>query len=723
MICHRRKTTRNTLTEQRHCLGAAVALLAAGSAGLAADAGAQSRYGATGKVILDEVVVTARKRSETVMDVPISIDVVSEEDIARLGAEDFTDLLSSVPSLTAYQNGPGRTRLSIRGIANGGGNDNDTQNQETVGIYLDEIPISRGAMNPEFNLFDLSRVEVLRGPQGTLYGSGSMTGTVRLVTNRPNLEAFEGKYDVSASTVSEGNEGYGVKALVNVPLIQDRLAVRASAYYNDIPGYIDNVLTGEEDVNDGKSRGLRLSARMNFTDSFRGDFTFMRHDYEDNGRPEDLDRAPELSRDYPSFDGYEDEMDIYNLVLTYDVGWAEILSSTSYFDRLVTNPRSLDDLFAAALPPTVVPHELVDITDSEVLVQEVRLTSNNPGAFNWTAGVYYDDKDTAYLNTFPVPGADAALGISSPRDFGAPVDNLFWGFDLLNVKSAAIFGEVYYEFDRLTVTAGLRYFEWEQDIEFYQSGLFNGGFNSDPRPKGEEDGINPKLNLSYDLSDDHLLYGQIARGFRFGGINGAIPEAVCADELAEVERAGGDTRFFEPDETWNYEIGTKSAFRDGNMTLAATLFHIEWTDMQTSRSFMCGFGFRENVGEATSDGIELEFNAQLNDQLAVSVGGAYMQSELDQDVPNLNAEKGDRAPFVPELMLTGSVDYRLPLTSSMDGFGWLNVQHVGDRNTEFDTEAANNKFMGSYELVNLRVGLEWETLEVSLFANNLSDSR
>jgi outer membrane receptor protein involved in Fe transport len=190
---------------------------------------AQSQRSMAKAEMLDEVVVTARKRSETMMDVPISINVVSQETIERLGAEDFTDLLSSVPSLTAYQNGPGRTRLSIRGIANGGGNDNDTQNQETVGIYLDEMPISMGAMNPEFNLFDLQRVEVLRGPQGTLYGAGSMTGTVRLVSNDPNLDEFEGKYDVSASTVNKGSEGYSLKGLINAPIMPGKLAVRASA--------------------------------------------------------------------------------------------------------------------------------------------------------------------------------------------------------------------------------------------------------------------------------------------------------------------------------------------------------------------------------------------------------------------------------------------------------------------------------------------------------------
>ncbi|MEI8649206.1 TonB-dependent receptor plug domain-containing protein [Paraglaciecola sp. Hal342] len=194
----------------------------------------------------ERVIVTSRKRSESMNDVPISINVVGEDLIENLGAVDFTDLLGVVPSLTAYENGPGRTRLSIRGVANGGGNDNDTQNQETVGIYLDEIPISMGGMNPELALFDLKRVEVLRGPQGTLFGAGSMTGTVRLVSNDPDLSKFEGKYELSASKIEHGSNNKSVKALVNVPIIDNELAVRVSGYYLDNGGYIDNSLTGEK---------------------------------------------------------------------------------------------------------------------------------------------------------------------------------------------------------------------------------------------------------------------------------------------------------------------------------------------------------------------------------------------------------------------------------------------------------------------------------------------
>ena len=239
-----------------------------------------------GSARLEEVMVTARKRTESMYDVPISITVVNEEFIQNLGAQDFTALIPNIASLNAYQNGPGRTRLYIRGIANGAGNDNDTQNGETVAIYLDEIPISLGAMNPEIGLFDLERVEVLRGPQGTLYGAGSMAGTIRQVSRKPNLSEVEGVFEAGVSDIAHGSSGYTIKGLINAPVVEDKFAVRASAYYNDFGGYLHNILTGQSDINDGTSNGAKLSARGLIGENFIVDFSYFYHDYSDNGRPE-----------------------------------------------------------------------------------------------------------------------------------------------------------------------------------------------------------------------------------------------------------------------------------------------------------------------------------------------------------------------------------------------------------------------------------------------------
>ncbi|WP_417317726.1 TonB-dependent receptor [Emcibacter sp.] len=673
----------------------------------------------------DEIVVTARKRSETLLDVPMSINVVSEARIEKMGANDFTDILGTVPSLTAYQNGPGRTRIAIRGVSNGGGNDNDTQNQETVGVYLDEIPISMGALNPELSLFDLERVEVLRGPQGTLYGAGSMSGTIRLVSKKPNLNEVEGKAEVGLSTINKGGENYSLKGLVNVPIIEDKIALRTSGYFLSNGGYIDNVLAGHEaeDVNNGTSKGVKVAARFQVNDALTLDFTFMHHDYSDNGRPEDVDSAGELARNYPSFDGYDDEMQIYNLTMTYDMGAAELVSSTSYFKRDVINPRSLDQFYVLVDGfGDLTPHELVDFTKTDTFVQELRVASTTDSPLQWTVGTYFDQKDVAYENTWPVPGSDDVLGVPA-SDFGAPTDYIYYGTDDLTVKSFALFGEAYYSFDKLTVTAGLRYFNWKQDIATYVSGIIAGGAETDNPAQGKADGFNPKLNVSYDLTDDMLVYGQVARGFRYGGINASIPLDVCG---AEVDALGIDVdtlKTFAPDKTWNYEAGVKGRMMDGKLMVNAAVFLIKWDDVQTSRRFECGFGYRENVTDLTSKGVEFEVSANLVEGLTFSAGGTYMNSNLDTDIPSLNAVSGDRAPYVPEFSLNATLEYVHQLSDEMDGFVWLNYQHVGHRQTEFNRAYADYRDMDAYNLANIRVGVTWDNMEVSLFADNLFDSR
>ena len=253
--------------------------------------------------------------------------------------------------------------------------------------------------------------------------------------------------------------------------------------------------------------------------------------------------------------------------------------------------------------------------------------------------------------------------------------------------------------------------------------FFNGGANSDPRPESTEDGFNPKVTLAYDVNDEMMVYALASRGFRYGGINGAIPESVCADELEQVERQGGDVPFFEPDSLWNYELGTKGTGAGGALSYSASYFLIKWDDMQTSRSFECGFGFRENVGKATSQGVELELHAAVTDRWLLGFGGAYINSELDQDVPNLNAVKGDQVPYVPEFSFSASSDYSFPMGDSLEGLFWANVQYIGTRHTEFNHDPNTNyRKMDDYTVANARFSVLWNDFDFSFYMHNVFDN-
>jgi iron complex outermembrane receptor protein len=692
----------------------AVALCSAG--GFALSAGLAHAQAKPSDADLSEVVVTAQKRAQSLQDVPISINVVDSHAIQNLGAQSFTDLLSNVPSLTAYQNGAGRSQLIIRGVTSNGIGEDEPQTQETVGLYLDETSIAVSGFNPEENLFDLERVEVLRGPQGTLYGAGAMSGAVRMVTNKPDASKYSGKVEATVSDVAHGSTGYDVKGMVNVPIVADKAALRLSAYHTDFGGYIDNLTTGKSDINSNESTGGRAALRLTPSSDLTIDLSVFAQRFTDGGRS--IDEGG-LARSYRSPEGSTFENQIYNLTVVKSFDKFEITSATSFLNVDVLNRRQLDKTLATVTPDLF--SALADKTNVKDYTQEVRVASRGDGPLTWLVGGYYNRRDRNYLNSFPVPGIDAELGISSPS-FGAPKDTLFFGIQDIAVKQGAIFGEATYTIDKLAFTAGLRWFKWKQDYSLVAGGLFNGGPTSTGQRNTSADGVNPKFNITYTIDADNMVYATAAKGFRFGGINDVIPANLCAAELAGITR-NGDPTVYGPDKLWNYEVGNKSSFFDRRLTLDASAYVIKWTDIQTNRNLNCGFGFRENAGSLTSKGLELEATLRPIDGLTLSAGGAYTDATLDGDVPNLSAVKGDPAPFVPKYSLTTTAEYRFPLTGDIEGFVWGNYQYVDKRGTDFDSALSTYRKMSAYNLVNLRAGATVNDVELSVFVKNLTDSR
>ncbi|QXQ06773.1 TonB-dependent receptor [Sphingosinicellaceae bacterium] len=664
---------------------------------------------------LNEIVVTAQKRTQSLQDVPLSVAVVDAHAIDNLGAQNFTDLLTTVPGLSAYQNGPGRSQIIIRGVTSNSISEDEPQTQETVGLYLDETPISVSGFNPEDNLFDLERVEVLRGPQGTLYGAGAMSGAIRLVTRKPDLQAFGGKVEATGYAVAHGSPSYDVKGVVNVPLITDKAALRVLAYRTDFGGYIDNTTTGEKDLNHVRSSGVRAALRLVPADDWTIDLSAFAQKMADGGRPID---EGNYTRAYRSPEGSNFKNQIYNGTIVKRFDAFEVTSATSYLNVDLLNRRQLDKTLATIT--TDLFSALADRTRVKDFTQEVRIASVGDHPLTWIIGGYYNNRHRHYLNDFPVPGIDAELGISSAA-FGAPVDSLFYGNQDIRIKQGAIFGEATYTLGQFALTAGLRGFTWHQKYTLASAGLFNGGSTSTGLRKSKESGVNPKFNATYKIDANNLVYVQAAKGFRFGGINDVIPANVCAAELATITR-NGDPTVYGPDHLWNYEIGNKSSFFDRKLTVNASAYVIKWSKIQTNRDLDCGFGFRENAGKLTSKGFEFEASARPVKGLTLSAGIGYTDSALDEDVINLQASKGDHAPYVPKFTFTGSGEYAFPLSEKVEGFVWGNYQHVGSRTTDFSDLQSRFRDMGAYDVVNLRAGVRVGSTEASVFVKNLADS-
>lgn len=686
---------------------------------LAIEGSAQEQTGgSTPGATLDEVIVTAQKRSESLQRVPLSIAVLSSETFANQNLQNVTQITSSVPSVSSFDTGPGRSMIIVRGINTGALGEDDPQAQETVGLYVDETPISVNGFNPQYGLFDVERVEVLRGPQGTLYGAGAVSGAIRVVTRKPDVSEVSGEVNVGVSTTdrSGSDENTNLQGMLNLPLVAERVALRMSGYRQENSGYIDNLTTGDKNINENTATGGRLALRAQPTDRVTIDLSASLHEFEDGARP--IDEGG-FARSFRSPEDSDYSYDVYNATIDWSTDWGSFLSSTSLLKVDLTNRRALDsvlDLFSTTLTGA-----LADQTSVDDFTQEFRFASRADAQLSWLVGAYYNQRDRDYLNAWPVPGWDETFPDLSGPTFGAPTDHLFYAPTTIDISQWAIFGEVTYQAGPWSATIGARAFDWKEDFRLDSAGLFNGGVTTSGDREAKESGVNPKFSINYSLSDDALVYAQAAKGFRFGGVNQVVPLNVCGDELAENNLPIPPPADYDPDSLWSYEIGSKNTAMDGRLSLNASAFIIKWSDVQTRRALACGFSFKQNSGEMTSQGVEFEATLRPVPALTLTLGASYVDAALDQDVPDLGALEGDEAPFVPQTFLTSSIEYQFQLLGG-NGFFWTGYRYIDDRTTEFNPAAARYRVMDSYSVVDARIGVEFGKFEVAIFGNNLSDS-
>jgi len=679
----------------------------------------------------EDIVVTATRRGAiSQQDVPLSVKAIGEEDLERANAQGLEDYIKLVPGLTSVSSGAGQSQIVLRGINTTRITHAQPQAQGTTAVYIDEVPITATGFNPDLNIFDLDRVEVLRGPQGTLFGASAMAGAIRLITNEPNPSRLEGKIHGFSSITKDGDPSYGTRGLINIPL-GDNLAVRAVGYATHTGGFIDNVAPGnrQEDYNDEDNIGGRISIGY-----INGDLkligTVMHNDLETDGRPDEYVRStrPALLNDITderqtvkfANDPYNDRMTIYNLRGDIDLGKVTLSSSTTYFDRFYEN--TLDDTFRII---TLLPVSRADVpfiaffnaTATKTFVHESRLSSDNDGPLSWVIGGYYQ-KDKKDFESFTLaPGFDAALakrGIPPSSAFGTVrPDQVFEGDKEVELSQVAAFGEANYEIvDRLELTAGLRWFKYKVNVDLQAAGIANRGPSS-VQGSVRDDGVNKKAQLTYRMSKNNLAYVQYSEGFRVGGVNDFVPTGpggLCAG--ASVDRV------FNSDTLQNYEFGVKTSSMGGRLIINAAAFRIKWKDLQSTRFLQCGFSFVTNAGELRNQGLELEMAFRPISGLSLQLGGAYIDSEVTEAIPGFNQE-GDRAPYVPKLSVSGSAEYGAAVFSGR-GFVRGDVRYVGSSFSEFSRTSLK---LPAYTVFDLALGYEQAGWEFSLFGKNIFDER
>lgn len=701
-------------------------------------AGGNNATGITERgAVIEEIVVTAQKREQNLQEVGISISSLGSERLENEGAQSLNDMMGLVPGVTFSAIGPGQGNLVIRGIASAPVPAFNNNLKESVGVYINDTPVSQANFNTDIGPFDLERIEVLRGPQGTLYGSGSLSGTVRYITKKPDKDGFAGKVAGEVSSTDNGGTNYRVKAMVNLPL-SETFALRVVGYNEFDDGFIRGVgpVDNGGDENDSDRYGARVAARWTPTSKLTADASVIIQRTERDIRSTDnpgFAFSPFPVGDYEQYrvaETFADiDSDLYNLSLNYELGWGTVTSSTSYLDRkfFETTDFNAPILFLFGIDVPAITTTDVKLQDWS---QELRIATNFDGPLNFVGGLFYLDNERKHGSNTPAPGFDAALSAIfgfpfSTTFFNAPPDTVFTQSVVVDERQIALFGELTYDLtERISATLGLRWFDVEQD--FF---LSSGGPAATGQPPAEfsagEDDINPKFMLTYALSDDVLLSAQAARGFRLGGTNEAIPPGICGADLDALGLTSAPESF-SSESVWNYEIGAKTTWLDNRLVVNGSVYYIEYDDVQITTSLTCGFPFIDNTGKAEANGVEIELTAIPFDGLELNMSGTYNDAELSQDVPTLNASDGDQLPLSSKYSFNATARYEFPVTGTLDAFVQYNYLYNSKIIFHLGWEG-NAGVIGqpdpAYSLHNVRLGMKHDRWTASLFLNNAFDEK
>ncbi|MFN7028703.1 MAG: TonB-dependent receptor [Sphingopyxis sp.] len=717
------------------------------------------------------IIVTATKRDANLQDIPFSINAQTAEDIQKSGAVTLEDLSRNVAGLSVQNLGPGQSQVSVRGVSAGQVVRDQPGVKEQVGVYLDESVISLSLFTPDIDLYDLNRVETLRGPQGTLFGSGSVGGTIRYITNQPKIGVTEGSVEANLNLVDGDDIGGHLKGAVNIPM-GDTAAIRAVGYYTRYGGFINAVgPAGGDDVNSGERYGGRLALTFEPSDNFSitprvvyQKITadgFNRQDIYNLYGNQFTTTRPQVNYDEREQylllrEGFEDETLIADLNLNVGLGGAKLTSVTSYINRDILVSRDASALTGSVsvdlgFPTTgvLLPSNLVDTTDLETWSQELRIASDNDSPFQWVLGAFYSKVDRVYTQTLPTPGYDAVTdatlgaGTSAAVANGFAANSPYNAFLPYDIKQFALFGEVSYDLsDAFTATAGGRYYDFKETRSFKSGGLFANGDNRTDSTKSS--GFTPRFLLSYDLSDAVTVNAQASKGFRLGGVNDPLNLPLCSP--ADAALFGG-FQDYDDESLWNYELGVKSQGR--GFTFNAAGFYNDIKNLQvTLDAGSCSSRVVFNVPKAHSMGVEFELGLSPTDGLDLNLSGSLIEAEFDSTLPGVLAattgiREGNRLPSVPKFQLSASGSYEWPIGDAANMYVAASVQHVGTRFTQPADQENNPRtfvhglpFGGApagasttvdlqlpdYQLVNLSAGVDFDNgLSLIAYVNNLFD--
>ena len=670
---------------------------------------------------LPEIVVTATKRSEDLQNVGLSITAFDAAQLEAKGVAQFADYGNAIPNLS-FGVGAADGSLAARGIALRG-----IQGANTTGFYIDETPVLE-TLDP--HIVDVSRIEVLRGPQGTLYGAESMGGTVRIITAQPTATAFSGQVHVGASDTEHGTLNDIVEGDINLPLIGNVLSVRASGFYQFDSGFFDKGLGPESappvsilhDVGSMEYSGGQIALRYEPVDGLSITPRVMYQEIIQDGAPYALNYPSNLlQREVFNIDeGGSDKWWLDSLTIDYTQPYGTFVSSTSYFDRKTFETEDDTDVTQYDFNLTTpLPSPITRKIDLRRFAQELRFASDFSGPFQVVLGGFYSNSTRPRDYEWVTPGIGAVIG--------APSDLLLTFIDSRQAIEYAVFGDLSYNIlPNLKATVGLRWFRDTATFTQFTNGIFFGSVPSPySAPAVTENGLTPKYLLEYQITPDLLTYASIAKGFREGGNNIALPPGPaptgCDTDLANLNITASQVSTYKSDSLWNYELGIKSSFLDHRLTVNAAGFVIEWDNIQQQVSLpLCGYGVTANTGKARSSGVELEISGRPLPELTAGLGLGIDDAHITQPGIGDPLPAGSPIQQVPSLTITSNVEYVRPVSAVWSGLARVDWSHTGESFSANNSEADLLK-RSAYNLTDLRIGLRSNRYDLAAYVKNLTD--
>jgi iron complex outermembrane recepter protein len=693
--------------------------------------------GSVSNGVMEEIIVTATRRSMRLQDVPLSISAFSQEQLTEKGIVDYQGLAYNTPGTVLNRASANFNNFSVRGIATNGYNANL---QSTVAIYIDELPISSNGNSTilDPNLFDVERIEFLRGPQGTLFGSNSLAGAVRIINKNPDLNEFDSSALVDLGMTGSDSFRQRYNAMVNLPLSDDKLALRLVGFYRNEEGYVDNIGTGVKNSNTLVDYGGRAILLWEPTDKLYVRSMYMKED----SKPEDSSLiAPQLGdkkrlTDRP--DEFQGFMDIFNITLGYDFEGADLTSSTTW--------SKYDGRFWVDLAGTfnqAIAFALDAVGYDDNFVQELRLVSDSGGKVDWVFGGYYNykrrDVDYFYRSNMDFLAQSGITGLPD-----APYYSKYQSYFITH--ELAGFGELSFHFtDDFWITAGLRY--TASDVQGFTVG---GGYTSNyltlalfgipgdvtitpvaaaTGDKGKESGFSYKLSASYSPRDDLTTYATVSTGFRTPVVNARAGQASALDPNDIIIPYGADS-----DDLTNYEIGAKGNWFGYKLTAHLAAYYIDWSNIQVQANRVSDtVQFATNIGGATSKGIEFEITANPTAAFSLGLNGSWNDAKVtkltQEEAAISGAVKGAKMAF-PKLQGSVYLKYDFDFGASREGFLAVNAQYVDGYPNQFPYAPGNPGVpvatfgeTDSYTIANLTLGARLNPrLTLTGYVENLFDN-